>query len=253
MNPATDFARIYSELGVSPLSGLDAFKQAYRRRVAELHPDRPATGPRDPDRLIALNLGYAAALEFHRAHGRLPGAPPLQAGGDHGEPGVLDGHHRRDASMPSRAAPGSAAWTRILLPVLIVFAASWYWVSEFEPGPAATAPEAAATTAPAEAVPDIRLELGMDPRTVAAVLGEPVARNTNGSHWIYGPSWVRFECGRLSDWYSAPLHPLHVATQRPEPETRHDRARSAAGGRRRACLDPAHGSPGGAQQVHGGD
>src|SRR5690606_12926058 len=73
-SPAPDFTRLYAQLRVAPGCGLAAFKQAYRRRVADLHPDRPAVRPRDPDVLKALNLGYAAALDFHRAHGRLPGA-----------------------------------------------------------------------------------------------------------------------------------------------------------------------------------
>src|SRR3546814_1681304 len=44
------------------------------RRVADLHPDRG--GDSDEDELKSLNQRYAAALDFHRHYGRLPGAPP---------------------------------------------------------------------------------------------------------------------------------------------------------------------------------
>jgi hypothetical protein len=256
MNPAPDFARIYTELGVSPHSGLAAFKQAYRRRVAELHPDRPASAPRDPERLIALNLGYAAALDFHRAHGRLPGAPPAGAGGGQEDARVTKETAWPDGAPPHHApdAAAGAPWTRTVLPALILLAACWYWLPEFEAGPA-TVPEAPGAESAPHAPADLELQLDMDPASVSALLGEPVARDASGAHWIYGPSWVQFDCGRVSDWYSAPLRPLHVATARPEPkpESGTRRTRGTAQPRRRACLDNAHGSAEGMQQVHGGD
>src|SRR3546814_19408073 len=46
----------------------------FRSRVADLHPDRG--GDSDEDELKSLNQRYAAALDFHRHYGRLPGAPP---------------------------------------------------------------------------------------------------------------------------------------------------------------------------------
>lgn len=74
-----DFARLYSELGLRPGCSLSELKHAYRRRIAELHPDRggmPAPRPGDTrlplTDLIAL---YAAASDFHQRYGRLPGAP----------------------------------------------------------------------------------------------------------------------------------------------------------------------------------
>ncbi len=44
---------------------------AYRRRVAHLHPDREHG---DGSALQQLNILYAAALDFQRHMGRLPGA-----------------------------------------------------------------------------------------------------------------------------------------------------------------------------------
>ena len=39
MSEDTDFVSMYEELGLDAECGMDAFKQAYRRRVAALHPD----------------------------------------------------------------------------------------------------------------------------------------------------------------------------------------------------------------------
>ncbi|WHZ19984.1 MAG: hypothetical protein OJF55_002133 [Rhodanobacteraceae bacterium] len=70
----TDFLTLYDELGLTPgISDLDALKQAYRRRVAQLHPDRRGSDG-DPERLQRLNRLYGAALAFEQRYGRLPAA-----------------------------------------------------------------------------------------------------------------------------------------------------------------------------------
>lgn len=221
-----DFTKLYAELGVEPACGMTAFKQAYRRRVAELHPDRPTAQARDPEQLIALNLGYAAALEFQREYGRLPGAPPPARAGA----GTTPGGNAADtpAPQPTRAvvplpaaatpvAPGS--WRRLsvrrmLLPALLLIALAWHWMPGLSSAPAEATPAHQPAASAAEAAPPMARQ-GMDRRTVAQLLGEPVARDISDSFWVYGPSWVRFECGRLADWYSSPLHPLRVASQQP--------------------------------------
>lgn len=75
-----DFHSLYSELRVQPDCSLDDFKRAYRRRVAELHPDRHGDQAVRPDMpgmsLPDLTLRYSQAMQFFRAHGRLPGSPP---------------------------------------------------------------------------------------------------------------------------------------------------------------------------------
>lgn len=235
-----DFAKLYAELGVEPDCGLEAFKQAYRRRVAELHPDRPPATGRDPERLVTLNLGYAAALEFHRTQGRIPGAPlpaPAPAPPARAWSAAANPHHQAraaagSAGMAAASSGGRAAVAdrraprkRVLvLPVLLLVAAIWRWLPTFEKPPAepAIAPIAARA---ASAQDDIHLQLGMDHDAVIALIGEPVSRSAGDAHWLYGPSWLRFECGRVSDWYSSPLRPLRVATRTPGDE---DRARPGA-------------------------
>ena len=80
----TDFLSLYQELGVGPTAAcLRSAGAFYRRRVSQLPsgPSRPRDRrTRDLQRLNAL---YAAAVDFERRHGRLPGstqtAPPRQA------------------------------------------------------------------------------------------------------------------------------------------------------------------------------
>ena len=95
----TDFLVLYEELGLSPgISDLDAFKQAYRRRVAQLHPDRQAVGHADTDRLQRLTRLYGAALAFEQRYGRLPAA----AAGTR----RLDAAQVEEVPAPARASGG---------------------------------------------------------------------------------------------------------------------------------------------------
>lgn len=74
----SDFTQLYSQLALRPDCTLDEFKRAYRRRVAELHPDRsPGSSAASPEggmSLSELTSLYTTATRFHRTHGRLPGA-----------------------------------------------------------------------------------------------------------------------------------------------------------------------------------
>lgn len=73
-----EFDQLYSQLRLTPACSLDDLHRAFRRAVSELHPDRSG----DPDdteaqvRLRELIRLHARATEFHRRHGRLPGANP---------------------------------------------------------------------------------------------------------------------------------------------------------------------------------
>lgn len=75
-----DFSKLYSELGVQPACSLNEFKLAYRRRVAELHPDRTANDQTAHQLPIEeLNALYAQAMRFSDRYGRLPGSAALPA------------------------------------------------------------------------------------------------------------------------------------------------------------------------------
>lgn len=73
-----EFDQLYSQLRLTPACSLDDLHRAFRRAVSELHPDRGGD-PTDVEaqgRLRELIRLHARATEFHRRHGRLPGANP---------------------------------------------------------------------------------------------------------------------------------------------------------------------------------
>ena len=109
----TDFLVLYEVLGLAPgTSDLDAFKQAYRRRVAQLHPDRQVFGQADTDRLQRLTRLYGAALAFEHRYGRLPAAAAgtrrvdaAQAEEAPAQARASGGHERRVQRTRPLAAP----------------------------------------------------------------------------------------------------------------------------------------------------
>ncbi|PNS08139.1 J domain-containing protein [Solilutibacter silvestris] len=65
----SDFTALYASLDVDPDCDVDTLKHLFRRRIAELHPDRGAALSEED-----LMMLYLEALRFHRRHGRFPGA-----------------------------------------------------------------------------------------------------------------------------------------------------------------------------------
>lgn len=208
----TDFLDLYRLLGLEPGCSLDEFKHAYRRRVAVLHPDRRSGDPQGvaAQRLQRLTAMYAMAMEFHRTHGRLPGAAgvrvaPTSAAGGPASPSAV-----------ARTPPARRRSRRWLLLPAVVIAVWLAWPGEPPPPPAAPragTAEVSAHGATSGARADRpALALGMDAASVRGIEGEPTLMISD-QQWEYGPSWIRFEDGKVVDWYSSPLYPLHASTR----------------------------------------
>ena len=210
-----DFLRLYEELDLPPDTNIDGLKQAYRRRVSQLHPDRPlradaSRARQRTDELQRLTALYGAAIQFHRRHGRLPGAAaPSRASSARAhlrEPAALNGPRR---------SPRTLLWM-----IALVAFGSWLMLRDpagvDDPG-SANGATSAATPAPAPLgrghepakAALMPLKTGMPSSDVLAVEGEPVTRSDE--RWTYGPSWIAFEQDKVTSWYSSPLRPLKGA------------------------------------------
>ena len=217
----TDFSALYHALGISTACTPEQFRKAYRRRVARLHPDQHGDKG-DVARLQELNRMYDAAMEFLRTHGRLPGSSPPS-------PSALESPQAVDRHPSASAAPvanesdpsgwpeaGPARHSRyfILLAVLAITVLTLHAL-ETPRGVGKGRVEAVADHTTGSVVPATStIVLGMGKAQVKAIQGAPL-----GGHdirWDYGPSWVDFKCGDVvTDWYSSPLRPLHVASPHP--------------------------------------
>ncbi|HUD42417.1 MAG TPA: DnaJ domain-containing protein [Dokdonella sp.] len=213
----TDFLELYEALGLAPDCSPEAFRQAYRRRVAELHPDRGDAGAADLERLQRLNATYASALDFQRRHGRLPGAPA---------PGFARTAPAAETSAPApppaAVAPPAAAAPRSgalfgALGLAVVLAAIALGAFDDAPAPAPQPPAEAHRTAVPPPAAGRRIELGTSKAVVRAVLGAPLLETEN--RWDYGPSWVTFRCEVVNGWYSSPLRPLGTSSSHPGEST----------------------------------
>ncbi len=210
----TDFVAFYQQLGLSPDCTLEELKTAYRRQVAQWHPDRRGrqTQPADAARLQELTARYNAASAFHRRYGRLPGAS----------------HQAIPVAMPQVRRPAVAAaadppsrgrmryWWWLVLGGGLLWAA---WSSGlFDAGASATDP---AMPTPARDDASVRepsaatalIEIGTDAARVRALEGRPLMESPQ--RWDYGPSWIGFHDGKVDDWYSSRLRPLKVASAHP--------------------------------------
>ncbi|NCT68908.1 MAG: J domain-containing protein [Rhodanobacteraceae bacterium] len=208
MAARTDFEGLYRWLDLRAGCSVAELRRAYRRRVAELHPDRLPSAAADSTataQLQELTAAYHAAMMFHRRYGRLPGAVVA----------VPPGHAERRLREPVIVMPMLTSAWRFVLAVSVLVALSWLLPSPDEPG--GTGPEQATAAAglvePVAAPRAAPIGLGTDAARVLSIEGAPTGGNRH--HWDYGASWLEFDDGRVSDWYSSPLHPLQVASPRP--------------------------------------
>lgn len=205
----TDFVALYAELGVDAACTIEQLKQAYRRRVGQLHPD--AVGHAEgTGRLQRLNQLYSAAIAFHREHGRLPGGPATPVFATRHRP--QSASHRGPPRQPGTLGDGDESSSgdglrSLLLAGIGIVVLAWVFLARDRAPPA----DSQATTPQAQ-TGDTGLrhpiDLGMSEPEVEQALGEPT--DVHGTRWNYGPSWVEFHCGKLDGWYSSPLRPLRV-------------------------------------------
>lgn len=132
-----DLDQIYSELDLRPNCSLEEFKHAYRRRIAQLHPDRPGRRPGSPENLATLSdliWVYAMVTRFHRRYGRMPGGNTPRTSS--GELPVFVGQGRArssssdDESDDRDSRRATATMTLVALFIaLVVLLASWSWLT----------------------------------------------------------------------------------------------------------------------------
>jgi hypothetical protein len=217
----TDFVRLYQQLGLDSGCTLEAFRQAYRKRVGALHPDRTGARAQATDQLQQLNALYAAAMEFHRRHGRLPGAS--QATGS--AAGTVSGGAPA-AVQPMPMHPAENRSSLRWMPIGLVLVIAVLWIFSLQEADEPAAPSALASARAVAEIPHephrpvpkpTAMTLGISAQQVRALHGDPVSGWEQ--RWEYGPSWVAFRCGVVVDWYSSPLRPLRVETEHPPATT----------------------------------
>ncbi|KAF1009184.1 MAG: hypothetical protein GAK28_00817 [Luteibacter sp.] len=210
MADETDFLELYGMLRLRPDCSLDEFRLAYRRYVAHWHPDR-RRGERAQvlaaERLQRLTAQYDAAMAFHRRHGRLPGgvaewrATPRRVATQEDAAFLPD-------KRPVRKASSKLLVVSILLGIVVLGAALFPSTT-----PEVATPDDVVTVARANTpVATDELHAGMSMDEVRHVEGEPTRRGE--LRWEYGASWIAFDRGSVSDWYSSPWNPLHAPTTR---------------------------------------
>ena len=136
-----DWAQLYSQLDLPPDCTLEEFQQTYRRRIAELHPDKGADAGRPESRLLLSELIWlhATATRFHRRHGRLPGAAPPRDRGASTQHKAIPLGPRVTGSIPAqqlaaRPSPPEVrdtpprtrmVWAVLLLLLLLILILAW--------------------------------------------------------------------------------------------------------------------------------
>ncbi|MFK2874606.1 J domain-containing protein [Dyella lipolytica] len=212
MSRETDFLDLYRILGLNPGCELSEFKQAYRRKIAMMHPDRIANSRLNAQAtkwVQRITTQYNAAMEFHRRYGRLPGAaaPTSRAPIDSGVRAVHPPLALRGLRKQVRA--------RLMIALAVAAVCVLLWnVGSLSQNANVASPKTSepdTTSTSPENTP--MLTLGMSPENVHAIEGDPDL--IEDDRWEYGPSWVRFEHGQVVDWYSSPLHPLEVSVDTP--------------------------------------
>jgi len=215
MAAPTDFLQLYNELGIAPGATLDELKNAYRRRVSELHPDRRESIEVDDDseRLQELTVLYGAATDFHRRYGRLPGEvatprPPTRMPPPRWSSETAASESRKQSSSKGPWIVSAG----VIVLAWLAFAPPWQEpVLPPPPDPSTYGNYAPPARRAVDAT--MTLRIGMSAAEVRSLQGDPMVPGDD--RWEYGPSWIAFEKHKVSDWYSSPLRPLKWAAPHP--------------------------------------
>ena len=127
-----DLDSIYAELDIDPGCTLAEFKRAYRRRIAELHPDRDGSRrPEDQALLRDLILVYEAVTRFHRRYGRMPGGTAPRPGGVAGSRFFVFRSPIQEEVQSSPDLRRKRATVTLvgLFIALVLLLASWSWLA----------------------------------------------------------------------------------------------------------------------------
>ena len=158
-------------------------------------------------------------MDFHRRHGRLPGATQPPGGTLTSTPASTQPAPRRDAPTGSDKQTNPKLVLAILMLLLVGLWIAALLASDENASPLGTRPitKAPETTRPDRPLLSQAIKLGASAQLVRTILGEPVSGWEQ--RWEYGPSWIAFHCGVVVDWYSSPLRPLKVASEHPAAST----------------------------------
>lgn len=213
MSSGPDYLRDYDLLGCGPGDDRATIERAWRRAVSALHPDRggPDVEARS-EQLSEVTAAYRRLSKFAELHGRLPGEPPPDGANGIRQPAVV--------ALQPVARRSGLGWLWFV-PVAALL--GWALVAD-ESGPAE--PRAVAAPVPGSSAPafgdaglpvEKALRLGDGRQQVLAVAGAPleVTGTELETHWHYGPSFIQLRAGRVVGWYSSPMRPLPVETERP--------------------------------------
>lgn len=131
-----DFSLLYAELDLPQDCSLEEFNRAYRRRVAELHPDRQAGDPTSPEsqiELAALISARVAVNRFHSRHGRMPGGAPHSMHGERHRPIKPASRSGLPVAVPASDRSERSAqpmWRFVIVFIaLVLLAASLDWLA----------------------------------------------------------------------------------------------------------------------------
>lgn len=209
-----DFTLLYSELGLAVGCTLEDLKLAYRRRVAELHPDHGNPVAESSVPLGELASLYGSATRFHRRHGRLPGTTRTfhLGGAITYRPNTLDAPALKLTAAEHGEPVRRLSVATLVLPVVGVLVILLVLSQDWLPPRGATASE----HAPQPSV----LEIGMGESSALAIQGPPPL--VHDDRWYYGSSWLQFKNGKLIDWFSSMDYPLKTPPESPSMNKRAD-------------------------------